>query len=153
MKRFWVGIMALSIITAVNFWFYITFKPEAVLINQFFAILLGEAGADYEPVSAISYVFYHAFGDALAVLMMMLFIALLLKILKMEASIWFFRLILLMFLFFETLQIVLPGNFKWVDMAAYVLFYQIGLPMAEWVLKTRLRAPFKRILASLTNRD
>jgi uncharacterized membrane protein len=152
-KRFWVGFGALALVTSVNFWFYITFKPEDVLINRFFAIILGEAGAEYEPVNVISYVFYHAFGDALAVIMMMLFIALLMKLIKMEASIWYFRLILLMFLIFETLQIVMPGNFKWVDMAAYVLFYQIGLFMVEWVLEEELRVPFTRFLASVINRD
>lgn len=153
MRRMVMGFMLLVAITVVNFFFYAFFKPEEVFLNQFFAWVFGSAGRDFDPSNVFEYVFYHAFGDAMAVLMMMLFIALLLRLIKMEPSIWFFRLILIMFLVFETLQIVMPGNFKWVDMAAYIVFYIIGLKLAEWVLEKRLYVSLTRILGSFLNRD
>ncbi|MFP4078833.1 MAG: hypothetical protein ACLFUQ_06795 [Candidatus Izemoplasmataceae bacterium] len=153
MRRMALGFMVLVSITVANFFFYAFFKPEEVLLNQLFAWVFGSAGRDFEPSNVFEYVFHHAFGDAMAVLMMMLFIALLLRLIRMEASIWMFRLILVTFLVFETLQIVLPGNFKWVDMAAYIVFYFIGLRLAEWVLEKRLHVSLTRILGVFLNRD
>ena len=153
MKRFWIGMGCLALISLVNFTFYVMFKPEDVIINRVFAMILGDAGTDFTPVTMFGYLFYHAFGDAFAVLMMMLFIALFMKGLGMEANIWYYRLILALFLVFETLQLWMPGNFKWVDMAAYIIFYHIGLRMVEWIIEKRLRVPFTHILTLASNRD
>ncbi|MFW5894838.1 MAG: hypothetical protein ACOCU0_02790 [Bacillota bacterium] len=153
MRRMVMGFTLLVAITVGNFFFYAFFKPKDVLLNRLFATLFGSAGRDFEPSNAFEYAFHHSFGDAMAVLMMMLFIALLLKLLKMDASLWMFRLILATFLVFETLQLYLPGNFKWVDVAAYIVFYFIGLRLAEWVLEKRLRVSLTQMLGGLLNRD
>lgn len=153
MKRMVIAGVTLLGITLVNFWFYITFKPEAVIINRIFARFLGRAGSDYEPTNWATYAFYHAFGDGLAVLMVMLAVSIILRLIRMPPSIWYFRLILVMFLVLESAQVFLPGNFKWVDMGAYVIFYHLGLFMVEAVLEQKIRVRFKGPLSQNTNRE
>ena len=136
MKRFAIGGLVLFGITTLNFWFYIAFKPEDVLLNRLFALALESPGSDELPGNAMEYVFYNSFGDFLAVFMMLIALSLIMRLIAFEPPLWLYRFTLGVFLLFETLQLVGPGNFRWVDIASYILAYVLCMPFIAWLDET-----------------
>ena len=142
MKRLLIGMAVLIGITLLNFWFYATFKPSDVLLNRVFAYILENPGSDIRPSEGFAYVFYHSFGDFLAVVMMLIIVSLMMRVLKFEPLKWLYRFTLIMFLVFETMQLFMPGNFKWVDIIMYVFAYFIGMRFIAWLDETAVRGYF-----------
>ena len=133
MKCFVIGGGVLLFITTVNFWFYIEFKPHEVILNRLFSLVFENPGSDFTPDTAMEYVFYNSFGDFLAVIMMLAALSLLMRLVSFEPPMWLYRFTLVMFLIFEFLQIIMPGNFKWVDVLSYVLAYILAMPLIAWL--------------------
>lgn len=133
MKRFVIGGVTLVFITALNFWFYSAFKPHEVILNRLFSVILENPGSDFTPETFPEYVFYNSFGDFLAVFMMLIVLSLIMRLVSFEPPMWLYRFTLLMFLAFETMQLIMPGNFKWVDMVSYVLAYFMAMPLIAWL--------------------
>ncbi len=133
MKRLVTGIIVLSVITLINFWFYIAFKPSDVILNRLFSLVLDHAGRDFTPDNSFEYVFYNSFGDFLAVIMMLIGLSILMRLIRFTPRIYLYRLTLLVFLLFETLQLWMPGNFKIVDLIAYLFAYYLGMKFIAWL--------------------
>lgn len=121
----------LVVVTLVNFSFYYLFKPEDVILNQFFSLVLPGAGRDFTAENPLTYLFYHTFGDALSVIMVFLGLCLLLHWLAFPEKEVLYRFILIPFLFFETLQLIMPGNFMVVDIIIYIVFYELGIRLVS----------------------
>ncbi|MGM0436426.1 MAG: hypothetical protein ACQEQA_05180 [Bacillota bacterium] len=142
MKRFVIGALTLMVITAVNFWFYSAFKPHEVILNRLFGIILENPGSDFTPENVYEYVFYNSFGDFLAVFMMLIVLSLLMRLIAFDPPLWLYRFTLVMFLAFEAMQVIMPGNFKWVDIMAYVLAYFLAMPFIAWLDEKPLKGYF-----------
>ncbi len=133
MKRIVIGGLVLVFITTLNFWFYSAFKPQDVILNRLFSYVYENAGSDFTPETVLEYVFYNSFGDFLAVFMMLIALSILMRILSFDPPVWLYRFTLVMFLVFEFFQLIMPGNFKWVDVLSYILAYILAMPFIAWL--------------------